>query len=44
MKFKNTLERIDGRLDVTEDWISELGNGIVEVTQAEKNNKNRKEF
>lgn len=31
--MKNTQERINNRLDTTQEWISDLENTIVEITQ-----------
>ena len=43
-EIKNTLERINSRLDDTEEWISKLEDRVLEITQAEqkKENKNYK--
>ena len=35
-ELKNILERINNRLGDTEEWISELEDRVVEITQAEK--------
>ena len=43
MFLKNTLEGINSRLDDTEEWISELEERIVEITQAEQK-KRKKNF
>ena len=34
-KVKNTLEGINGRLNHTEEWISELKDRVVEITATE---------
>ena len=38
---KNTLEGINSRLDDTEEWISELEDRVVRVTQAEHTKEKR---
>ena len=38
-EMTNTLEGINSRLDDTEEWISELEDGIVEITKAEQKNE-----
>ena len=35
MKWKNTLERINRRLNDTEEWIKELKDKVMENTEAE---------
>ena len=39
--MKNTLERINGRLDDTEEWISDLKDGVLEITQSEQQKEKR---
>ena len=39
--MKNTLEGIKGRLDDTEEWISDLKDRVVEITQAEQKNEKK---
>ena len=41
-KIKNTLDGITSTLDHTEEWISNLKDKLVEITQAEQ--KKKKEF
>ena len=41
--MKNTLERINSRLNNTEKWISELEDRVAEMTNAEEK-KERKEI
>ena len=38
--MKNTLEGINHRLNDTEEWISELEDRIVEITEDEQKKKN----
>ena len=39
--MKNTLERINGRLDDTEEWNSDLKDGVLEITQSEQQKEKR---
>ena len=41
-EMKNILEGIHSRLNDTEEWISKLGDGVVESTDAEQKKKNKK--
>ena len=38
-EVKNTLKGINSRLNVTEEWISELEDRVVEITAAEQKKK-----
>ena len=40
-KTKNTLEAIHSRLDYTEEWISDLEDRVVEITDAEQTKEKR---
>lgn len=39
---KNTLEGINSKWNDTEEWISELEDRVVEITETENNNKKNK--
>ena len=44
-EIKNTLEEIGNRLIITKEWVSDLEDRIVEITQLEQQNeKNNKEI
>ena len=40
-KIKNTLEETNGRVTEEEEWISELEDKMVEMTEAEQNKQKR---
>ena len=40
-EMKNTLEGINSRITEAEEWISELEDGMVEITSAEQNKEKR---
>ena len=40
-KIKNTLEETNGRVTEEEEWISELEDKMVEITEAEQNKEKR---
>ena len=40
--MKNTLEGINSRLDDAEEWISDLEDRIVEITQSEGQKRKKK--
>ena len=42
--MKNTLEGIKSRLNDTEEWISELEDRVVEITDAERIKEKSKEM
>ena len=41
-EIKSTLEGINNRLDDTEEWISELEDRVVKISQAEQKKKKKK--
>ena len=41
-EMQNALERINSRLNDTEEWISELEGRVIEITDAEQKKKNKK--
>ena len=41
--MKNTLEGMNTRINEAEEWISELGDRLVDITDAEQNKKKKNE-